>query len=114
MIILYSLNFSEVEFLLKITLFEKLIFCLWIDLTTRAVHIEITPSLSTDIMIMALRRFAARRGMTKIIYTDNGTNFVGANEKLKRGIVHNEARRPLLRREDMRAVEVHSLLGRQT
>ncbi|CAH0727196.1 unnamed protein product, partial [Brenthis ino] len=65
---------------------EKRWGALFTCLTTRAVHIELTPSLSTDSMIMALRRFAARRGMPKIIYTDNGTNFVGANKELKEAL----------------------------
>ncbi|XP_059049504.1 uncharacterized protein LOC131844595 [Achroia grisella] len=54
----------------------------WIVLFTcavyRAVHLELTESLSTNSFLMALRRFIARRGRVKIIYTDNGTNFLGA------------------------------------
>ncbi|CAG4942695.1 unnamed protein product [Colias eurytheme] len=37
-------------------------------------------------MIMALRRFAARRGMPKNIYSDNGTNFVGAKKEIKEAV----------------------------
>ncbi|CAH2089646.1 unnamed protein product [Euphydryas editha] len=66
---------------------EKRWGALFTCLTTRAVHIELTPSLSTDSVIMALRRFAARRGMPKTIYSDNGTNFVGANNELKEALV---------------------------
>ena len=37
--------------------------------------------LSTDHFIMALKRFF-RRGRPQRIYSDNGTNFVGANNEL--------------------------------
>ncbi|KAA5551964.1 transposase family protein, partial [Acinetobacter baumannii] len=36
--------------------------------------------------MLALRRMAARRGTPKVIYSDNGTNFVGANKELKQAI----------------------------
>ncbi|CAH2218177.1 jg24405 [Pararge aegeria aegeria] len=65
---------------------EKRWGALFTCLTTRAVHIELVTSLTTSSMIMALRRFAARRGMPKILYSDNGTNFVGANKELKEAI----------------------------
>lgn len=53
-------------------------------LTVRAIHIELVPSLSTDSFIMALRRMAARRGWPYRMYSDNGTNFRGADSELKR------------------------------
>nr|XP_049703884.1 uncharacterized protein LOC126056149 [Helicoverpa armigera] len=62
---------------------EKRWGALFTCLTTRAVHMELVSSLSTDSMILALRRFAARRGMPRVIYSDNGTNFVGANKELQ-------------------------------
>ncbi|KAJ8706879.1 hypothetical protein PYW07_012957 [Mythimna separata] len=52
-------------------------------LTTRAVHLELMPSLSTSSMIMALRRMAARRGTPRTIFSDNGTNFVLAKKELE-------------------------------
>ena len=52
-------------------------------LTIRAVHLEIAGHLSTDKLILALRRFIARRGKPKIIMSDNGTNVVGANKELQ-------------------------------
>ena len=58
-------------------------------LTTRAVHIEIAHSLDTDSYLMAMRRMMARRGRPAHIWSDNGTNFVGAEKELR------EAMRPL-------------------
>ena len=50
---------------------------------TRAVHLEVAQSLETDSFIMALRRMMASRGKPRNIYSDNGTNFVGAERELK-------------------------------
>ena len=55
-------------------------------LTTRAVHIELAASLSTDSAIMALRRMTARRGQPLEIYSDNGTNLRGAATELRAAI----------------------------
>ncbi|KAG8186533.1 hypothetical protein JTE90_023959 [Oedothorax gibbosus] len=49
----------------------------------RAIHLELVTLLSTEAFLQSLRRFIARRGRPKIIYSDNGTNFVGANRVLK-------------------------------
>lgn len=38
--------------------------------------------LTTDAFIASLKRFIARRGICRNIYSDNGTNFVGANNYL--------------------------------
>ncbi|XP_055612831.1 uncharacterized protein LOC129759412, partial [Uranotaenia lowii] len=52
-------------------------------LTIRAVHIEIAHSLSAESCIMALRNFMGRRGTPIQIFSDRGTNFIGANKELK-------------------------------
>lgn len=56
-------------------------------LTIRAVHIEIVHFISTDSLIMALRRMAARRGWPRHIMSDNGTNLRGADTELKRSLL---------------------------
>jgi len=49
---------------------------------TKAVHIEAVTSLTTEAFLAALRRFIARRGRPRTIYSDNGTNFQGASHQL--------------------------------
>ncbi|UYV79791.1 hypothetical protein LAZ67_18000663, partial [Cordylochernes scorpioides] len=52
---------------------------LFICFTTKAIHLELTTSLSTDSFMASLRRFMARRGKPSDIYSDNATNFKGAS-----------------------------------
>lgn len=61
---------------------EKRYVALYTCLVTRALHLEVVTSLSSDAAIMSLRRLIARRGTPLTIYSDNGTNFVGANREL--------------------------------
>ena len=62
--------------------------CLFTCLTTCAVYLEVTPSLETDDFITALCQFISRRGPPTEIWSDRGTNFVGANRELKEAIAH--------------------------
>ncbi|GFX34142.1 hypothetical protein TNCV_2071791 [Trichonephila clavipes] len=55
---------------------------LFVCIATKAVHIEAVRDITTDSFIAALRLFSARRGAPRHIYSDNGTNFVGARRKL--------------------------------
>ena len=55
-------------------------------ITRRVIHLEIAGDLTTDSLILALRRFIARRGNVKHIRSDNGTNFKGVQEELKDAI----------------------------
>ena len=49
---------------------------------TKAVHIEVVTSLTTEAFLAALRRFIARRGKPRTICSDNVTNFQGAANEL--------------------------------
>ncbi|XP_070073215.1 uncharacterized protein [Drosophila takahashii] len=55
-------------------------------LTTRAVHLEVAVSLSTDSFLCILKTFVARRGVPRRILSDNGKNFRGANGVLQHHI----------------------------
>ena len=57
--------------------------CIFICLTTKAVHVELVMDLSTDSFVAALKRFVSRRGQPAVIMTDNGTNFVSARCQLE-------------------------------
>ena len=46
---------------------------------TKAVHLEVVSDLSSEAFIAAFRRFISRRGVCTHLYSDNATNFTGAN-----------------------------------
>ncbi|XP_072395063.1 uncharacterized protein [Diabrotica undecimpunctata] len=56
---------------------------LFVCFTTRAVHLELVSDLTTHSFIAAFKRFVSRRGKPLKMYSDNGTNFQGANRELK-------------------------------
>lgn len=63
---------------------QKAWICLFTCAVYRAIHLEVTTSLSTEAFLQAFRRFIARRGRPLIVYTDNGKNFVGARNLLRK------------------------------
>ena len=54
--------------------------------TTRAVYADISGDYSTDRFLQVLRRFACVSGWPKMIYSDNGTQLVGASKELRRTV----------------------------
>ncbi|CAK1601292.1 unnamed protein product [Parnassius mnemosyne] len=56
--------------------------CVFVCMVTRAIHLEAVSDLSTQGFLSAFRRFVSRRGYCSQIWSDNGTNFVGAAREL--------------------------------
>ena len=54
--------------------------CVIVSLSVKAVHLELVSDLTTEAFIAALRRFI---GHPSMIWSDNGTNFCGANRELR-------------------------------
>jgi len=64
----------------------KAYFCIFVCMTTKAIHLEAVSDMTTEAFIAALRRFVARRGLCNTIYSDCGSNFKGAKECLDEDI----------------------------
>ena len=57
--------------------------CIFVCLSTKAVHLEAVSSYDTQAFIAAFRRFCSRRGHCQLLRSDQGTNFVGADKELR-------------------------------
>ena len=58
--------------------------CVFVCFSTKAVHLELVMDLTTKAFLAALRRFSSRRGYPSVVYSDNGTHFVGAAAELEK------------------------------
>lgn len=59
---------------------------IFVCLATKAIHLEVVSDMSTNTFLAAFRRFVSRRGRCAHMYSDNGTNFVGASKILQKEI----------------------------
>ena len=61
--------------------------CLFVCLATTAVRMQVAYSASTESFLTALRRFLCSTGnVTRLLRSDNGTNFVGASNEMKKAL----------------------------
>ena len=49
----------------------------------RALHLELTDSMSYDDCLLAFRRFSARRGLPSVIYSDNAKTFISMSNQMQ-------------------------------
>lgn len=81
----------------------KTYIALFICFATKAIHIELVCDLTSEAFMNALKRFMSRRGKVSHIYSDNATNFVGANR-----ILHSEFQR-LFKSESFKSKVIEAL-----
>ncbi|XP_068149481.1 uncharacterized protein [Drosophila tropicalis] len=62
---------------------QKGYIAVFVCLVTKAIHLEPVGDLTSDAFIGAFNRFIGRRGLCTDVYSDCGTNFIGANKKLQ-------------------------------
>ena len=63
---------------------QKVWICLYTCCVTRAIHLDLVPSLNTSAFLRSLRRFSARRGTPLLMVSDNGKTFKSAAREIKR------------------------------
>ena len=56
--------------------------CVFVAMSVKAVHLEAVSDLTSSAFIACLRRFIARRGKPFCIWSDHGSNFLGASREL--------------------------------
>lgn len=62
---------------------QKCFLCIFICLSTKAVHLEVVSQLSVEAFVAALTRFTSRRGVPHVIRSDCGTNYTGTDKYLR-------------------------------
>ena len=70
---------------------QKVYVCVFCCHSSRAVHLELLMDRTTESFILAIKRMSNRRGMPKIIHSDNASEMVLAKNHIKdfmRSLIH--------------------------
>ncbi|XP_045778087.1 uncharacterized protein LOC123875994 [Maniola jurtina] len=67
----------------------KVYVAIFVCFATKGCHLELVTDLSKDSFLSALRRFIARRSRPSTLFSDNGTQFVGARNDLYKFLKSN-------------------------
>ena len=62
---------------------SKVYICLFTCASTRAIHLELTRSLSADSFLLAFRRFVGRRGLPAMLISDNAKTFKSSSREIR-------------------------------
>ncbi|XP_041986627.1 uncharacterized protein LOC121738548 isoform X1 [Aricia agestis] len=74
----------------------------FVCMVTKAIHLELVSDLTASAFIAALRRMSARKGLPGHLYSDQGTNFIGANKILRQE--YSEISRILSSQDNLAAI----------
>jgi hypothetical protein len=67
---------------LRTTKTLKSYIAIFVCFSTKAVHLELVCDYTSSTFLNPLKRFMSRRGKVSLLYSDNGSNFKGANREL--------------------------------
>ncbi|XP_067205357.1 uncharacterized protein [Linepithema humile] len=82
----------------------------FVCMTTKAAHLEVVSDLTTDAFLNSFKRFIGRRGKPSDVFSDNGTNFVGANhelEDLRKLFIQEEHQRKIIDTTSSEGIKWH-------
>ncbi|XP_054279797.1 uncharacterized protein LOC128997957 [Macrosteles quadrilineatus] len=107
----YAGPFTVKIFNLKAVRHIKSYFCTFICLVTKAVHLEVVTDLTTESFIAAMTRFVSRRGHSSDIYSDCGSNFIGADSTLRKivekSLYCQDSKRKIQRFSSLKGIDFH-------
>ena len=61
--------------------------CVCVSLSIKAIHLKLVSELTSEAFIASLRRFNARHSRPRTMWSDHGTNFIGANREIKEMVI---------------------------